>query len=226
MALPVYLALTGAEFRQLPRKPAHLAWMGVSFTENGTLKGFPEAFPPGGILTVNDSAPLPEKCPPEAMIALRQWAERFRPAAVLLDMQRSGASPEVLNALSEGLPCPVAVSARYADILSGPVLLPPVPLYRDPEKFLGPWAGREIWLEISPLGQVVRLTKEGREIRFAPVSPAQAEFPGPCSRYSIRKRENFVEFRFHRTPENAAALFAAAENHGVTKLFGLYSEYH
>ena len=37
MALPVYLALTGAEFRLLPRKPAHLAWMGVSFTENGTL---------------------------------------------------------------------------------------------------------------------------------------------------------------------------------------------
>lgn len=225
MALPVYLALTGAEFRWIPRKPAHLAWIGVSFTENGTLAGFPEAFPPGGILTVNDSAPLPEKCPPEAMIALRQWAERFRPSAVLLDMQRSGASPEVLQAMAGNLPCPVAVSAKYADVLPGPVLLPPVPLYREPEKFLTPWAGREIWLEISPLGQIVRLTKTGREIRFAPVAPAQKEFPGPCSRYTIRKEPDFVEFRFRRTPEENAALFAAAKKHGVTTLFGLYSEY-
>ena len=225
MALPVYLALTGAEFRLLPRKPAHLAWMGVSFAENGTLGGFPEVFPPGGILTVNDAAPLPEKCPPEATIALQQWVERFRPSAVLMDMQRSGAAPEVLKALSEGLPCPVAVSAPYAHVLSGPVLLPPVPLYRDPEKFLAPWAGREIWLEISPLGQMVRLTKTGREIRFAPVAPAQAEFPGPCSRYSIRKGSDSIEFRFWRTKEDTVALFSAAESHGVTKLFGLYSEY-
>ena len=225
MALPVYLALTGAEFRLLPRKPAHLAWMGVSFTENGTLGGFPEVFPLGGILTVNDASTLPEKCPPEATIALRQWVERFRPSAVLMDMQRSGAAPEVLKALASSLPCPVAVSAPYAHVLSGPVLLPPVPLYRDPEDFLAPWAGREIWLEISPLGQVVRLTKTGRDIRFAPVSPVQKEFPGPCSRYTIRKGPDFIEFRFRRTSEDTAALFATAEKHGVTKLFGLYLEY-
>ena len=225
MALPVYLALTGAEFRLLPRKPAHLAWMGVSFTENGTLGGFPEVFPAGGILTVNDSSPLPEKCPPEATIALRQWVERFRPSAVLMDMQRSGAAPEVMKALSKGLPCPVAVSAPYAHVLSGPVLLPPVPLYRDLEKFLAPWADREIWLEISPLGQIVRLTKKGREICFAPVSPVQKECPGPCSRYTIRKGPDFIEFRFRRTSEDTAALFSAAEKHGVTRLFGLYLEY-
>lgn len=225
MALPVYLALTGAEFRLLPRKPAHLAWMGVSFTENGTLGGFPEVFPLGGILTVNDASPLPEKCPPEAIEILQQWVEQFRPSAVLMDMQRSGAAPEVMKALSKGLPCPVAVSAPYADILPGPVLLPPIPLYRDPENFLAPWAGREIWLEISPLGQVVRLTKTGRDIRFAPVSPVQKEFPGPCSRYTIRKGPDSIEFRFWRTKEDTAALFATAEKHGVTKLFGLYLEY-
>ena len=225
MALPVYLALTEAEFRLLPRKPAHLAWMGVSFTENGTLGGFPEVFPLGGILTVNDASPLPEKCPPEATIALRQWVERFRPSAVLMDMQRSGAAPEVLKALASSLPCPVAVSAPYAHVLSGPVLLPPVPLYRDPEKFLAPWAGRGIWLEISPLGQIVQLTKKCREICFAPVSPVQKEFPGPCSRYAIRKGPDFIEFRFRRTSEDTAALFATAEKHGVTKLFGLYLEY-
>ena len=225
MALPVYLALTGAEFRLLPRKPAHLAWMGVSFTENGTLGGFPEVFPLGGILTVNDASPLPEKCPPEAIEILQQWVERFRPSAVLMDMQRSGAAPEVLKALASSLPCPVAVSAPYAHVLSGPVLLPPVPLYRDPEKFLAPWAGREIWLEISPLGQIVRLTKKGREICFAPVSPVQKEFPCPCSRYTIRKGPDSIEFRFWRTKEDTAALFATAEKHGVTKLFGLYLEY-
>ena len=225
MALPVYLALTGAEFRLLPRKPAHLAWMGVSFTENGTLGGFPEVFPLGGILTVNDASPLPEKCPPEATIALRQWVERFRPSAVLMDMQRSGAAPEVLKALASSLPCPVAVSAPYAHVLSGPVLLPPVPLYRDPEKFLAPWADREIWLEISPLGQIVRLTKKGREICFAPASPEAQEHPGPCSHYTIRKGPDFIEFRFRRTSEDTAALFAAAEKHGVTKLLGLYLEY-
>ena len=225
MALPVYLALTGAEFRLLPRKPAHLAWMGIRFTESGTLVGFPEVFPAGGILTVNDSSPLPEKCPPEAIKTLQQWVERFRPSAVLMDMQRSGAAPEVMKALSKGLPCPVAVSAPYAHVLSGPVLLPPVPLYRDLEKFLAPWADREIWLEISPLGQIVRLTKKGREICFAPVSPVQKEFPGPCSRYTIRKGPDSIEFRFWRTKEDTAALFATAEKHGVTKLFGLYLEY-
>lgn len=225
MALPVYLALTEAEFRLPTRKPARLAWMGIRFTENGTLVGFPEVFPAGGILTVNDSSPLPEKCPPEAIKILQQWVEQFRPSAVLMDMQRSGAAPEVLKALASSLPCPVAVSAPYAHVLSGPVLLPPVPLYRDPEKFLAPWAGREIWLEISPLGQVVRLTKTGRDIRFAPVSPVQKEFPGPCSRYTIRKGPDFIEFRFRRTSEGTAALFATAEKHGVTRLFGLYLEY-
>ena len=225
MALPVYLALTEGEFRLPTRKPAHLVWMGIRFTESGTLVGFPEVFPAGGILTVNDSSPLPEKCPPEAIKILQQWVEQFRPSAVLMDMQRSGAAPEVMKALSRGLPCPVAVSAPYADILPGPVLLPPIPLYRDPEDFLAPWAGREIWLEISPLGQVVRLTETGRDIRFAPASPEAQEHPGPCSHYTIRKGPDFIEFRFRRTSEDTAALFAAAEKYGVTKLFGLYWEY-
>ena len=39
------------------------------------------------------------------------------------------------------------------------------------------------------------------------------------------KGPDFIEFRFRRTSEDTAALFAAAEKHGVTKLFGLYWEY-
>lgn len=141
MALPVYLALTEAEFRLLTRKPAHLVWMGIRFTESGTLVGFPEVFPAGGILTVNDSSPLPKKCPPEAIKILQQWVEQFRPSAVLMDMQRSGAAPEVMKALSKGLPCPVGRVGPVRRHFAWAGAAAANPLVPGPGRFLGALGG-------------------------------------------------------------------------------------
>ena len=226
MAIDVYLGLTEGEFRKVSPLPRKTAWMACHFSPNSTgISNLPRRLPEGSLLILDDSAPIQGHDPGRVRDELTLLLEAHRCGALLLDFQRSGAD-EIVRSLSEGLPCPVAVSSLYGTMTQGPVLLPPVPPFRLLEVHTLPWVGRELWLELSPEGCLVRLDEKG-----ARTEPwwAEGELPfrhDPLKcHYRAELLSGIAIFRGHRTAEDLEELLKEAEGLGVTAALGLWQEF-
>ena len=226
-----YLAMTAAEIGANPPLPPKIAWMACHFSPySAGLSNCPRQLPPGSLLILNDFSPIHGHSPETAANQLRSWVEDFQCSGVLLDFQRPGnTETAALTAYLEGsLPCPVAVSHLYADSLSCPVFLPPVPVQTPVAKYLAPWQGREIWLETALDAVKITLTEKGAS--FAPLPRADSEKNDfrdeklHC-RYRISLSEDRAEFLLYRAKEDLASLLRDAASHGVTTAVGLYQEW-
>lgn len=231
MALPLYLAMTAAEFSAARPLPAHPAWMACHFSPYGLgLINFPGRLPESAMLVVNDRTPIHGHDPDVIAGQLREAAERLRPRAILLDFQRPGeaAARSAVEAVLAAAPCPVGVSAAYAKALSCPVLLPPTPLLCPLENQLAPWRGREIWLEVSLAGESVFVGTEGAAAYPWPdaedIQPVFWEETLRC-RYAVRRTSQGIWFHLRRSREDIAALLVAGEKMGVTLAAGLFQEF-
>ena len=231
MAIPQYLAMTGAEFRQSDFLPQQIGWMACHFSPYSTgLSNLPPALPPDSLLILNDRIPMGGR-QDFAFIAqeLTQCLEENQCCGLLLDFQRRDIPQNAALAdyLVRNLSDQVIVSAMYAKNLSCPVFLPPVPPDRPVDSCLAGWQGREIWLELSLCPEQLVLTQSGVVTPPGDAALPEAGFPdeGLCCHYCINTAADSVEFILWRTPEDNKALLQKAEGLGVVGGVGLFQEW-
>lgn len=230
MAIPLYLAMTAAEFAGCSSFPAKIGWMACHFSPYGTgLSNLPDALPKDSLLIVNDRTPICGHDPELIAKQLTEQIGQYSPAALLLDFQRRNVSEtQVLTEhLLTHIACPTAVSECYAAGSDCPVFLPPVPVNKPLSEYIAPWAGREIWLEAALDGLCFHLDAHGCVVSPLPADP-EGPFPhsdsGLHCHYRIDLDSGAAHFSLHRTREDLDALLKEAENSGVTAAVGLYQE--
>ncbi len=232
MEIPLYLAMTAAEFRSCRSLPKKYAWMACHFSPYGTgLSGFPPVLPQDAMVIVNDRIPIQGHDPDLIVSQLRELAEAQNIQGILLDFQHPGCpqAEKIAAAIARNCPCPVGASEMYAAELPCAVFLPPIPANRIPSDYLTPWSGREIWLEASLEGICAHVDEHGTQ--FAVMDQGDASpFPHADTRlfchYRTEIRGFHAQFLIRRTMEDLAELLQEAANHGVTRAIGLYQELH
>ncbi len=222
----LYLAMTGAEFAANSPADACIAWMACHFSSYGTgLSNIPQDLPAGSMLILNDRIPVAAHDPERIARQLAEAAEGLQCSRILLDFQRPGEALtlQIAQAVIGAAPCPVGVSALYAEGLPCPVLLPPVPLLTEPEACFSPWGDREIWLELAVEALEITVTPDGSLARPCPVPsiPLPHRDPALLCHYGIFPGENQLMFLLHRTREDLQALLSHPK---VTCAVGLWQE--
>lgn len=224
MALPLYLAQTQAEFEAGYPQPAHFAWMACHFSPYGTgLCGLPPELPEGAMVILNDRIPPSGLDIPYIIDQLGALSC----ASFLMDFQREGL-PELsalTRAITDAESRPVGVTPPYAPGVDCPVFLPPVPPDTPVEAHLSPWAGREVWLEVSADGLQYRVDPAGA--RAAPLlrlpSRGQREEALFCH-YAIEVSDEQALFSLWRDRQDLEAMLEKAHGLGVTRAVGLWQE--
>lgn len=229
MAIPLYLAMTAAEFRRNTALPKYPAWLSCLFSPYSTgLSNIPAQLPPGSLLILSDRTPVCGHDPKLVKAQLEEAIARLCCSAVLLDLQRTGCDAAMTIAKElTALPCPTAVSQGYAEEMDCPVFLPPVPPDVPLEEYLQPWDDREVWLEIAMDSRVIKLTGQGAEYCLRPVggqTDAGRKDETLHCHYTIRTEGDVAEFTLFRTREDTVDLLEEAEKLGVKLAVGLYQE--
>ena len=228
MPIPCYLAMTGTEFSNAAQLPDKVAWMACHYSCYGTgLSNLPPQLPEGSLVILNDRTP-PCRHDPELIVRqLKALYEAIAPFGFLLDLQRPELQENsiIAKAITEALPCPVAVSDLYAKELSGPVFLPPVPVDMPLSDHINSWEGREIWLEVALQTEVFTLTENGCTVTSDEALPLQEpvfEAPALLCRYHWELHDHTAFFTLQRTKKELDTLLQNAE--GVRLAVGLYQQ--
>lgn len=230
MAIPLFLAMTGAQFQSCEELPSHIAWMACHFSPYGTgLSNLPSALPPGSVLMINDRIPIHGHRKEQIAQQLQQIAETWQCCGIVLDFQRTGEeeTARLARHLVSALSCPVAVSDSYAKELDCPVFLSPCPHHVPLSSYLQPWKERALWLDLASDAETITLTKT--HSRIHPLPLGETPEGGHTDRllhchYSIESQCDRAQFTLWRTKEDRKALAREAEDLGVKVLLGLYSE--
>ena len=230
MVLPLYLALTAAEFSSdLPVSfpCAYMACHFSPYTEG--ISNIPETLPEGSILILNDRMPCQGHSADLAVHQLNEAVSRLKSKSVLLDFQRPP-EPESL-AIAEriiaSLSCPVAATEWYAACSNCPIFLSPGPLHQPIDTYLAPWKGREIWLEAALCHEEVLITEAGMTHRS--VFPTEQLSDGFYDKdlrccYQSKIDNDSIRFTLFDTPESLEKKLEAAASLGVTRAVGLWQE--
>lgn len=230
MVLPLYLAMTASEMRAADAVPEKCAWMACQFSPYGQgLTNIPAQLPPGSILILNDRMPCRGHSPDLAADQLAQAVEQLGCESVLLDFQQppDPESEAMAAHIVSALPCPAAVSEKYAKDLSCPVFVSPAPLHIPLSVYLAPWRGREIWLEAALGQEAVTVTTQGTA--YTPQFPTDGLEGGffedtLCCHYRTQILEDAVRFTLFDTPDSLQKKLALSPPLGVTRAVGLWQE--
>lgn len=230
MEIPLYLAMTAAEFRNCSKVPQYFGWMACHFSPYGTgLSNLPDALPPESLIILNDRTPIHSHDPEQITQQLIELIQNHRPTGILLDFQRPGCAQtkDLTKHLVQALPCPVCVSEFYARNLDCPVLLHPVPLNIPIGQYLQPWQGRAVWLEAALDGIHLQVTEKGCQ-EAVYTSETDEVFPHHdqplCCHYRIRDGKDKLDFYLKRNQEDLHMLLEAAKLLGVDRAVGLWQE--
>jgi len=230
MALPLYLAMTAAEIEGSPALPARMAYMACHFSAYGDgLSNCPKSLPEGSLLILNDRTPICGHAPAQITAQLEEILELNACWGILLDFQRPDVAETAVLAkyLVHALSCPVGVSAVYGRDLDCPIFLPPVPPDTQPETYLSPWRGREIWLEAALDGLEITLTEAGASTSALPFCEATENAHRDemlhCH-YHAQVSTAEARFTLCRTREDLDELLEEAESLGVAAAVGLWQE--
>lgn len=230
MEIPLYLAMTAAEFTFCPSLPERIAWMACHFSPYGTgLSGIPDALPPESIVIVNDRIPVCGHDPSVISSQLQTILESQQVCGILLDFQRPDCpqAAEIAAAVTKNCSCPVAVSELYAVDLPCAVFLSPVPANKRPAEHFEPWSGREIWLEAALEGVCIHLDfhrSVSSPMDYPCADPLSLFDPQLHSHYRMDISEDCADFYIQRTKDDLTALLQDAKAYNVTKAIGLYQE--
>lgn len=226
MGIPLYLAQTAAEFTSSAPKPQWLAWMACHFSPYSTgITNLPRHLPRDSLLILNDRTPPQGHDPKTVCQALLETAQRFSCRGILLDFQHQGCDEVVSEAVK--LPCPVAVTERYAAAFDCPVFLSSPPLSKPLKEYIQPWDGREIWLEAGLGYEEITVTEKGSA--FSQLLPQEnEEYPFyeeqlHC-RYRTEITDDEIRFSLYRGKKELSLLLDEAESLGITLAVGLYQE--
>lgn len=230
MAIPMFLAMTEGEWQQNQSIDQRIAWMACHFSPYSTgLSNRPRSLPSGSMLILNDRTPIFGHDSQRIAAEISEIVAKLECESVLLDFQRPGEAETaaVTEAILHSSPCPVAVTEPYALNANCAVFLPPIPPIMDITEYLSPWAGREIWLEMSSAGSTITVTKDG--CRTTPllcldeVNVIHHDTELLCH-YDIKIHADEILFRLWRTNEDLRRLLETAKSHGVTRAVGLFQE--
>ena len=228
MALPLYLALTQAEFQNAEPLSGKIAWMACHFSPYGTgLCDLPSRLPKASAVILDDCIPVGRHDAKTVAGQLAAQVESVGAEAVLLDFQREGceAAQEIAKRIVDHLPCPVGVSERYAEGLNCPVFLPPIPPDMDWDGYFAPYEGREIWLEVSTQAETVVVTGNGATVCDGREHKADGfKDEELLCRYCMEIAEDQAVFTLWRSEEDIQHMRERIGKFGVTRLFGLYQE--
>ena len=228
MAIPLYLAMTAAEFLAADPLPDQIAWMACHFSPYGTgITDPPPELPPKSLLILNDRTPVSGHDPQQICRQLKEIAEANQCAGVLLDFQRPDCEQTrqiVKEALS--LPFPVIVSDCYAKGLDCPVFVSPPPLHKPLEAYLSPWASRAIWLDAALGHTDITVTAEGPTIQEFPAEETVGDFRDDslCCHYHMQITDTQIVFSLQREPDDLQKLLEQAEHLNICAAVGLYQE--
>jgi len=230
MKIPMYLAMTAAEFESADTLPENTAWMACHFSCYGTgLSNLPHRLPENAMIIVNDRTPVMGHDPGCILTQLLEIYEVQKPKYFLLDFQRKDEplTAEITNLLTKELPCPAAATPWYAKTLDCPVFLSPPPLHTPLKDYLAPWKGREIWLEAAIMQQTVTVTETGNCV--SPVSFSKLAEPiftdtNLHCHYHIEQKEDAVVFHLQRDSALLSEFTDEAQTLGVTMGVGLYQQ--
>ena len=227
MVLALYLAQTAAEMAGNP-VPEKLAYLACHFSPGGKgLSNLPPDLPPGIMLILDDSTPMDGHDPDLIVKQLSDLIQANRCEALLLDFQRPDmpGQRELAQLLGSALPCPVGVSEIYAQELTCPVFLPPVPPDIPVSEYLRPWQNREIWLDAALDGITLTLRESGcvAESLWDFPEDGQNDEKLHCH-YAIETTDDSAVFRLWRTVTDLNDLLAEAETQNVRKAIGLWQE--
>ena len=227
MEIPLYLAMTATEMQNNRQLPHPLAWLSVLFSPYGRgLSNIPKALPPDSLLILSDRTPILGHDPELIFSLLQEAVKAHSCCGVLLDFERPGCeeAAQIVKVLS-ALPCPLAVSAPYADPFDCAVFVPsPLPS-ESLDAHLKPWDGREIWLEISAQAEriVVSATDVTHEIR-SPCETLSHTDPELNCHYTIELQKNAAVFTLQRNLEDWRKFLSKQTSHNIQKAVGLYQE--
>lgn len=230
MAIAPILAITAGEMATISDFPEKTAWMACHFSPYGLgLSNLPKTLPPGSWLMLDDVTPPHGHDPFLVARQLSVCVETLQCSGIVLDFQRPGSeeTTQLAKHLLQALPCPVVVSDHYANDLTSPVLLPPVPPSVPLQEYLRPWQGREVWLELGFNGESITLTEVGSQCVSLPY-PGQelngfSEDTLHCH-YSIETTETSASFTLWRTEEDLYQLVDEARKLSVVAFLGLHQE--
>lgn len=227
MVLPLYLAQTSLEMagNSLQEHPAYMACHFSSGSPG--LSNLPVSLPAGAMLILDDSTPMADHDPELIGKQLADAILRHNCESLLLDFQRPDipGQQELAKLLTDSLPCPVGVSDRYAQELSCPVFLPPVPPDTPLRDYLAPWQGREIWLEAALEGITLTLTEKGCTVEPLWDFPVDGLSDDRLHcHYTVETDADTAIFHLWRTRQDLESLLSEAESLGVTKAIGLWQE--
>ena len=228
MAIPLFLAMTAAEFTHAESMPHHIAWMACHFSPYGTgLTNLPKRLPEGSLLILNDRTPVSGHDPELIYESLLDTAQKLKCSGILLDFQRPDCEQvgKIIERLLT-LPLPVAVSDLYGADYDCPVFLSPPKPHKPLADHIAPWQGREIWLEAALEGCTITVTESGST--FTPLSEEADIFPfrddALHCHYQIETGKDYAQFSLQRTQQDITSMLAEAESLGITRAVGLYQE--
>lgn len=227
MGLECYIAMTAEELSAASSLPPRLAWMACHFSCYGLgLSNMPTRLPPGSLLILNDRTPICGHDPAYIRSQLEGFSEI---GGLLLDLQRPGdrETANLVAALTQAPPWPVAVTEHYARDADCAVFLSPPPLHKPLQEYIAPWAGRALWLEVAVGSVTVTVTRQGSSFQPGPVCPV----PEPAfeedrlhMRYHVAVQPQAAVFTLVQTPEHLPALLQEAEMLGIQRAVGLYQQ--
>lgn len=226
MPIPLYLAMTAAEFSRCDPLPDKIGWMACHFSPYGTgLSNCPHSLPQGSLLILNDRTPVCGHDPKTVSGQLCRLAEQFQCSGILLDLQRPGCpeTAKIVEAIRTDAPCPVAVTEYYITKDCAVFLSPPlhIPL----AEFLAPWQGREIWLEAAIEDTCFTVTRDG--CTQSPLFCPPPDFPhrndDAYCRYHIATDQDAVRFSLHRGQDEVQELLKNAT--GAARFVGLFQQW-
>ena len=228
MALPLYLAMTREEIDSCPL-PANLAYMACHFSVYGKgLQDVPAHLPEGSMLILDDRIPVWRQDPRQVAEELHSAVAEHGCSGLLLDFQRpeEPLMKDIIQSITDTLPCPVAVTEAYAEGVNCAVLLSTpkanVPLIKCTQA----WPGREWWLEIAP--EVIRYTVTKDASTWEEIQESEEAYCHQdtrlCCSYRIDIQEDRALFTIGRTHEDLQNLMVQAEELGIQKAIGLYQQ--
>lgn len=230
MSIPLYLAMTAADFFRCAEIPPHIAWMSLHFSPSGLgLSNLPAVLPPGSMVILDDQIPWNGHSSEQVCRELRGLLNTRKIHSLLLDFERPP-RPETLSlaqrilSLCKEIGCSVGLPRSYRTTGEGALFLPPLPCDFPPDKLSS--EADEVWLEVAPTGLTADilpnqvLLEESAPIPLSGV-PVFTDPTLHCCYSSIPTSQG-VRIRLFDTKETIQRKAPIWEKRGVTRLIGIY----
>ncbi len=230
MSIPLYLAMTAADFFRCEEIPPHIAWMSLHFSPAGPgLSNLPGVLPPGSMVILDDQIPWNGHSHQQVCKELRGLLQTRKIRSLLLDFERpprleTMALSQMILSLCQEIGCSVGLPKPYRTSGEGALFLPPHPCHRTPDKLSA--EAEEIWLEVAPVGFTADILHDGVHLEDSPPLPLPGVpvfmSPALCCCYTSMPASQGIRVRLFDTKKTIQAKSIIWEQLGVTRLIGLY----